>query len=154
MSAIKKLIGTGTAAFCIFDLEALAHRLDDDCDWWSVEEDEVEEINKGNCIIFGTGIDGGFDFEIFENEVISEPNLEVIIKAPSGKIYIGAGEEISGGNTYPKENSQYYNGIFLNLEKGNYLVTIKNDSSNIKVAISKTNKDAINKLTEPLMIEV
>ncbi|WP_431089630.1 DUF6386 family protein [Paenibacillus sp. 8b26] len=39
---------TDTATLCIFDTEALKHRLDDEPDWWSIEEDELGELNQGN----------------------------------------------------------------------------------------------------------
>lgn len=33
-----------------FDLVSLNHRVSDDADWWSIPEDELEEVNKGNVL--------------------------------------------------------------------------------------------------------
>ncbi|MGM1019737.1 MAG: DUF6386 family protein [Bacillota bacterium] len=49
---------TDTATFCLFDTEALKHRLDDEPDWWSVEEDELGELNQGNVAFFNLRADG------------------------------------------------------------------------------------------------
>ncbi|MFK4304403.1 MULTISPECIES: DUF6386 family protein [unclassified Paenibacillus] len=43
---------TDTATLCVFDTEALKHRLDDEPDWWSIEEDELGELNQGNVALF------------------------------------------------------------------------------------------------------
>lgn len=46
---MRKIISiqTDTAALVIYDLMSLKHRINDDVDWWSLPEDELEEINKG-----------------------------------------------------------------------------------------------------------
>lgn len=49
---------TDTATICIYDIDALKHRLNDDADWWSVEKDELEEVNKGNVMFVNIGNDG------------------------------------------------------------------------------------------------
>ena len=90
----RKVIGTSTAAFCVFDREALTHRLADSCDWWSIERDELAEVNAGNCLIFGTGTDGGFEVDVTEGRGVPSPDVAVVIRAPSGKIYLGAGEGV------------------------------------------------------------
>lgn len=154
MTSIKKLIGTDTAAFCIFDLAALHHRLTDTCDWWSLEELELEEINKGSCIVFGTGVDGGFEFHVLEGETVSSPSIEAVIRVPSGQIYIGPGEHITGEDFAPEEGSGDYNGIFLTKEKGHYLVSIRNDKADVFVSFTKSDRDAVNDFKDPLRIEL
>ena len=37
---------TDTATLAIFDTQAIRHRLDDTCDWWSLPHDELLEITK------------------------------------------------------------------------------------------------------------
>ncbi|MBK4561781.1 hypothetical protein JJP84_24765, partial [Enterobacter hormaechei] len=51
-------IQTDTATLVIYDLMSLKHRINDDADWWSLPEDEVEEINKGNVLFLNVGDDG------------------------------------------------------------------------------------------------
>ncbi|WP_320761077.1 DUF6386 family protein, partial [Enterobacter cloacae] len=51
-------IQTNTATLVIYDLMSLKHRINDDADWWSLSEDEVEEINKGNVLFLNLGDDG------------------------------------------------------------------------------------------------
>ncbi|WP_373275999.1 DUF6386 family protein, partial [Serratia marcescens] len=49
---------TDTATLSIFDLVSLNHRVSDDADWWSIPEDELEEVNKGNVLFLNLGEDG------------------------------------------------------------------------------------------------
>jgi len=43
---MRKIISiqTDTATLVIYDLMSLKHRINDDVDWWSLPEDELEEI--------------------------------------------------------------------------------------------------------------
>ena len=43
---------TDTATLAIFDPAALAHRITDTADWWSIAEDALAEINAGNCLLY------------------------------------------------------------------------------------------------------
>ncbi|WP_276311056.1 DUF6386 family protein [Paenibacillus silvae] len=49
---------TDTATLCCYDLAALEHRLEDTADWWSIPEDELQEVNAGNCLFLNLGDDG------------------------------------------------------------------------------------------------
>ena len=150
---VAKRIATSTAAFCLFDLAALTHRLDDSCDWWSIERDELTEINAGNCLIFGTGYDGGFGFEVTLGQGLASPELEVAIRAPSGKLYLGAGEDISGEDDQPEEHSEHYPGLFLHVEPGNYLVSVKTTgTAEIAIGIEKTERRAVNQVARSLRL--
>ncbi|MET5388522.1 DUF6386 family protein [Enterobacter hormaechei] len=42
----------------MYDLVSLKHRVNDDAEWWSLPENEVEEINKGNVLFLNLGDDG------------------------------------------------------------------------------------------------
>lgn len=55
-------IQTNTATLVIYDLMSLKHRINDDADWWSLSEDEVEEINKGNVLFLNLGDDGSIKY--------------------------------------------------------------------------------------------
>ncbi|WP_429865035.1 DUF6386 family protein [Enterobacter roggenkampii] len=38
--------------------------LNEDVDWWSLPEDEVEEVNKGNVLFLNLGDDGAYKVNI------------------------------------------------------------------------------------------
>ena len=59
---------TNTATVVIYDLVSLKHRVNDDADWWSLPEDEVVEINKGNVLFLNVGDDGTYKVYI-KNDV-------------------------------------------------------------------------------------
>lgn len=42
---------TDTATLAIFDLQAIQHRKSDTADWWSILDDEIGEMNKGNIAL-------------------------------------------------------------------------------------------------------
>ena len=149
---VEKRICTDTAAFCLYDLDALTHRLADVCDWWSIERDELAELNAGNCLIFGTGTDGSFDFEVADDRRIASADIEVVIRAPSGKLYLGAGEDISGEEDQPEEGSEHYPGLFLEVERGNYLVSLKRSGALIRVGLERTDRAAANQVAESLRL--
>ena len=75
-----------------------------------------------------------------------------MIRAPSGKIYISLGDDISGEDDEPDENSKYYQGGFLDVEKGNYLVSVKKVDTTIHIAINKTAKPANNQIDRQLRL--
>jgi hypothetical protein len=91
---------TDTSTLAIFDPEALRHRIDDDCDWWTYLDDEVlSEINSGNVGIFELGSDGSYELRQDDD---FEPQSSIQLRTPSGRIFLGAGEEISGGGLQPE----------------------------------------------------
>jgi hypothetical protein len=57
---MRKIISiqTDTTTLVIYDLMSLKHRINEDVDWWSLPEDEVEEVNKGNVLFLNLGDDG------------------------------------------------------------------------------------------------
>jgi len=114
---------TDTATICIYDIDALKHRLNDDADWWSVEKDELEEVNKGNVMFVNIGNDGKYRVEVIDKDVnINNKNsVECNIKVPSGRVFIGAGEEVTSDGLEPE---CIRGGTFINLNHNNYLVTL------------------------------
>nr|WP_262783721.1 DUF6386 family protein [Enterobacter sichuanensis] len=43
---------------------SLKHRINEDVDWWSLPEDEVEEVNKGSVLFLNLGDDGAYKVNI------------------------------------------------------------------------------------------
>lgn len=63
---MRKIISiqTDTTTLVIYDLISLKHRINGGVDWWSLPEDEVEEVNKGNVLFLNLGDDGAYKVNI------------------------------------------------------------------------------------------
>ncbi|WP_320731130.1 DUF6386 family protein [Enterobacter sichuanensis] len=48
---------------------SLKHGINEDVDWWSLPEDEVEEVNKGNVLFLNLGDDGANKVNIKKNHL-------------------------------------------------------------------------------------
>ncbi|AGB80883.1 hypothetical protein D781_0524 [Serratia sp. FGI94] len=129
---------TGTATLSIFDLVSLKHRVNDDADWWSVPEDELDEINKGNVLFLNLGEDGQYTVRVVDN--IRESYASLFLNVPSGKVFIGSGEDTSGGDLEP-DGSDYMSGMFFMLDIGSYEVKFKRESSDIVISFIKSSKN-------------
>ncbi|WP_242482902.1 DUF6386 family protein [Pseudomonas sp. TH10] len=96
----KKIsVSTDTATIVIFDLAAIKHRITDAPDWWSILEDEIFEMNAGNIAFFGMGQDGNFTINIVSDIGFDFGSL--FVDFPSGQVFIGAGEDTTGGGLEP-----------------------------------------------------
>ena len=133
---MRKIISiqTDTATLVIYDLMSLKHRINDDADWWSLSEDEVEEINKGNLLFLNLGDDGAYKVHI-KNDV-DEYTGSLFLSVPSGKVFIGAGEDITGGDLEP-DDSDAISGEFISLDPGSYEVKYKKQGSDVLVSFTK-----------------
>ncbi|EGT3594621.1 TPA: DUF6386 family protein [Serratia marcescens] len=129
---------TDTATLSIFDLVSLNHRVSDDADWWSIPEDELEEVNKGNVLFLNLGEDGQYTVRVVDN--ISENYKSLFFNVPSGKVFVGAGEDTSGGDLEP-DGSDYMSGVFLILDIGNYEVRFRRDSLDIVISFIKNSEN-------------
>lgn len=127
----KFLISTDTATLSVFDLDAIKHRISDTADWWSLPEDEVEEVNRGNIIFIGLGDDGVYEVNVTDH--IISPDVTLFLRAPSGAIFIGAGEDTSGGDLEP-DSSVSISGRMLSLPIKNYAVSFKKDDNRIHIS--------------------
>ena len=127
-------IQTDTATLVIYDLMSLKHRINDDADWWSLPEDEVEEINKGNLLFLNLGDDGAYKVHI-KNDV-DEYTGSLFLSVPSGKVFIGAGEDVTGGDLEP-DDSDAISGEFISLDPGSYEVKYKKQGSDVLVSFTK-----------------
>ncbi|MBP2837312.1 DUF6386 family protein [Dickeya parazeae] len=137
-------IFTDTATIVIFDLQSLKHRITDTPDWWSIEDDEIDETNNGNAVFLNLGSDGEYLINIVES--LNDYDGAAYIKSPSGDIFIGAGEDTTGGDLEP-ENTNSVSGYFLKSLPGNYSVKFKKVDSNIYLSFipSKENRNNIGK---------
>lgn len=136
---------TSTATVVVYDLEGLRHRLDDDVDWWADPQAEMDELNQRNLLIVGLGFDGFYELDIAEE--VDFPR-SYSLHFPSGKIFIGPGEALTGGGAEPDETCD---GIFLDLAPGDYKVgvTLSDDQLRIGVIRSETFDNAV---VEPIKI--
>jgi hypothetical protein len=139
---------TDTATLSIFDLVSLKHRVSDDADWWSIPEDELEEVNKGNVLFLNLGEDGQYTVRVVDN--ISENYKSLFLNVPSGMVFVGAGEDTSGGDLEP-DGSDYMSGVFLILDIGNYEVRFRRDSLDIVISFIKSSE---NKNEESALIRI
>lgn len=126
---------TDTATLAVFDLASLKHRISDEPDWWSIPDDGIDEINKGNVLFLNLGSDGDYTVEIHDD--INEEHGESFLKIPSGKVFIGAGEDTSGGDLEP-DGSDYMSGVFFELSPGTYKVKFKKEQSNIFLSFKES----------------
>lgn len=122
-------IVTGTATLCVFDPALLRHRLDDDCDWWSIRSEELAAVNAGQVAFFNVGGDGAYELALHEE--LAEPQVIVHLAVVSGRVFIGAGEDVTGGGLEPDTS---YGGLFVDLPAGSYRVQARRDGAHISLA--------------------
>ncbi|QDV17174.1 hypothetical protein Pan153_18090 [Gimesia panareensis] len=139
---------TDTAMFCVFDLASLRHRIDDDCDWWSVPDEELIELNAGNVAFIGLGEDGKYSLDLSESP--DDVDCTLNLKCPSGRIFLGAGEEVTGEGLEPEA---IRGGTFLTVVPGNYrlLITRKSERA-IAVRLQATEGSGDNQFACPIRI--
>ena len=141
-------IVTGTATLAIFDLLALQHRMTDACDWWSLVEDELLEINRGNAAFLGLGSDGIYHIEIVEKLIHYDGFL--YLSVPSGRVFIGAGEDTTGGDLEPND-SEPVSGAFIHIKPCCYRIEFARQEQNIQLTFSPA-ATSNNVLKEPIRL--
>ncbi|WP_402718110.1 DUF6386 family protein [Janthinobacterium rivuli] len=122
-------IVTGTATVCVFDPALVRHRLDDDCDWWSLPSAELAAVNAGQVAFFNVGGDGAYDIALHAE--LAEPQVVVHLAVTSGRVFIGAGEDVTGGGLEPDTP---YGGLFVDVPAGNYRLQARRDGAHISLA--------------------
>lgn len=130
---------TDTSTLCVFDLECLKHRLDDDVDWWSIPSDELSEVNNGNVAFLGLGGDGEFVVKMVDR--IENPKVRTNLKVPSGKVFVGAGEEVTADELEPE---CVRGGSFIDLKAGNYILLAKCENEVIELAFESGTEEKNN----------
>ncbi|NMN07508.1 MULTISPECIES: DUF6386 family protein [unclassified Novosphingobium] len=136
---------TGTASVVIYDLVSLGHRLHDDVDWWADPKVELDEINQRNVLIAGLTFDGFYDLDITGEDIGAGCYS---LHFPSGKVFIGPGEVMTGGGDEPDESCS---GIFLNLLPGDYNVGIARSEDRLQVSLIAA-APSDNNVIEPIRI--
>jgi hypothetical protein len=140
---------TDTATFCVFDFAALKHRLHDVGDWWSVPSDEVEEVNRGNVAFVGLGADGQYLVRVTD-EMPSGKRVSVNLNVPSGRVFIGAGEEVTADGLEPE---CVRGGAIIVVDPGTYrLLVCRSGEHEIILHLSKHDGSAENAVGEPIHI--
>jgi hypothetical protein len=124
-------ITTDTATICLFDPLAMRHRIDDVGDWWSLPDNELHEVRQRNAIFLNLGSDGSYSVLIGAGA--REDGLALSLKVPSGRLFVGPGEQMTGGGLEPDSE---WGGEFLTLEPGDYRVCISRDQDALEVCLS------------------
>jgi hypothetical protein len=62
-------------------------------DWWSIPEDEIDEINKGNVLFLNLGSDGDYTVKIHDD--IDGNYFSLFLKVPSGKFTLVPGKTLA-----------------------------------------------------------
>ena len=122
-------IVTGTATLCVFDPALLRHKLEDECDWWSIPSAELAAVNAGQVAFFNVGGDGAYELALHAE--LAEPQVNVHLAVVSGRVFIGAGEDVTGGGLEP---DTAYGGLFVDLPAGSYRVQARRDGAHISLA--------------------
>lgn len=131
---------TDTATLAIFDLQAIRHRKSDTADWWSVPDDKFDEMNNGN-IAFMNLKDDGF-YTVTLQDSVEHPDLITEIACPSGEIFIGSGEDTTGGDLEP-DDPEYYSGKIIFLPVGCYEIVMKKDEGNLFISLTLKKQENI-----------
>lgn len=148
---------TDTATLCLYDLAALKHRFEDTSDWWSIPEDELAEVNAGHCLFLNLGADGVYEVEWGLEEdaevgsgpdYVAEREKVYHLQVPSGHVFLGAAEDVSGGELEPDETCE---GVLLHLKPGNYACMISREVSRIAI-VMKPSMQGNNSLNELIRI--
>lgn len=122
------LIVTDTATICIFDLGSMAHRKDDVGDWWSIWQDRETEIKGRNALFLNVGDDGAYRVEVTRREDIDLPSY--CLATPSGRVFIGPGEEMSGGGFEPDGK---WGGFFLTVNATHQRIGLSRNGDTISI---------------------
>ncbi|WP_116894183.1 DUF6386 family protein [Pseudomonas syringae] len=139
---------TDTATISIFDIDAIKHRVSDSPDWWSIVEDEILETNKGNIAFLGLGDDGDYTIKLLDN--IENETGALNLHFPSGQVFIGAGEDTSGGNLEP-DGSDVIQGKTLKFAPGDYSMKFARAGNTIELCFTPT-LEKYNSIKEPIRI--
>lgn len=153
---------TDTATLIIYDPSLLKHRLDDNYDWWSDPLEELAEVNQGNILFVGLTEDGAYELEVMNgtssplaadqsqtDSPVKTSHVQALLKNSSGRFYIGPGEAVTSEGEAPEESVA---GHFVDVEPGNYEVTISSNGNQIKIWFRATDQGAVNKFDESLVL--
>ena len=139
---------TDTATLCVFDVASLHHRIEDDGDWWTLPDEELMEVNNGNVAFIGLGEDGKYTLEIADT--VCKEDHAVILNCPSGRLFLGAGEEATGDGLEPEA---IRGGTFLSVSPGHYRLAVHRKSKwVIAVSLKQSDVAGKNQFNAPIRI--
>ncbi len=138
---------TDTATMCIVDPAAIRHRITEDYDWWTLPQAELLEVRKGNALFVSLGSDGKYLVELKNDQVADCRSAKITF--PSGRIFIGAAEEVTCEGREPIGDR---GGVFLDVSPGTYLFEFSRTASRISVAYRRVEGDSANQVDGPLTI--
>lgn len=127
------LVATDTATICIFDLAAMQHRKNDVGDWWSIPRDREQEAAKRNAMFVDVGDDGHYRIEV--SQTSDNPLSGFCLATPSGRVFVGPGEEMSGGGFEPTGE---WGGMFLFVDGPHQKVSVTRREDVIAINLQPT----------------
>lgn len=128
MASNTVAITTDTATICIFDTAAMIHRKDDVGDWWSIPANELAEVRSANALFFNLGEDG--DYVVGISHLIDPIAPGYCLKAPSGRVFVGPGEEMSGGGFEPTGE---WGGVFVTVQQSHQRVSVAREGRTLTI---------------------
>ena len=139
---------TDTATLCVFDVAALRHRFGDAGDWWSIVDEELKEVNAGNAAFIGLGSDGEYEIDI--GDAGDEGGSSIRLKCPSGRVFVGCGEEVTADGLEPEGNR---GGTFLDFTPGAYVLSVRRTGDkSLVINLRRIEGEARNSFTEPIRV--
>lgn len=143
---LRTRIKTDTATVVVFDPDRMKHRLADDADWWSVPDEEVPEINRGNVLFVTLGADGVYDLEVTgESPEIGSPGVSALLRNESGRLFVGAGEYVTSDGLEPEA---VYGNVFIYCSPGVYRATVQRSGWTVFVHVVPADGPATNDFTD------
>ncbi len=137
---------TDTASLVAYDLGALRHRFDDECDWWADPREELAELRARNLLIVGLGSDGFYDLTVTKS--LAADVTRYSLQVPSGRFFIGPGEEVTGGGFEPDGKM---GGIFVPLKVGDYAITVTRKGEGVCLGLAPS-EPFENTTAEPVQV--
>jgi hypothetical protein len=145
-------MNTDTATLAVFDPSCLTHRLNQNDDWWSVPDQEINEVNSGNICIVGLDEDGIYDVDVkFGDITVQKPSIESLLRGRR-RLYIGPGEDIVAGGIGP-DQMRNPGGKFIDVTEGTYVIKVSRPSQfELLVVIDSRDTRAANNFKEQLIL--
>ena len=121
---------TGTSTLALYGQGTLDARLEDDPDWWTLDWEDLPEVNTRALRLFELGADGSYQVRV-STEPHSEQFIDMALarvqgqgfRAPDGQVYVGAGYCLPADGLRPDEKVKEY-GRFFQIPPGDYLVGV------------------------------
>jgi hypothetical protein len=141
---------TDTSTLCVYDLKALEHRRDDDADWWVWPEAvQVAEVNSGAAAFVDLESDGRFEGTLGDTLGV-DSQLRLLLSFPSGKVFIGAAEEVTSEGMEPTCSR---GGLLLEKTPGTYVLEMARVGvSTVRLSLAPTQLPPTNSIQKPIKL--